>query len=101
MRLPSPVDRSGRFASDWNEYGPKGWRWQPIFRWWRQPLEGLYLFFLGIPVDTPQPPAAPEFSACWALLVSGGHSELNLMTNHLNINGLARRLDGCRRRSFR
>jgi N6-L-threonylcarbamoyladenine synthase len=49
--------------------------------------------------DTPKPPPAPEFPLL-ALLVSGGHSELNLMTDHLKYQRLGSTLDDAAGEAF-
>ena len=49
--------------------------------------------------DTPQPPPAPEFPLL-ALLVSGGHTELNLITDHLHYERLGATLDDAAGEAF-
>ena len=49
--------------------------------------------------DTPNPPPAPEFPLL-ALLVSGGHSELILMTSHLEYKRLGGTLDDAAGEAF-
>lgn len=49
--------------------------------------------------DTPNPPAAPEFPLL-ALLVSGGHTELILMTGHLEYKRLGGTLDDAAGEAF-
>jgi len=49
--------------------------------------------------DTPKAPPAPEFPVL-ALLVSGGHTELNLMTNHLEYRRLGGTLDDAAGEAF-
>ncbi len=62
-------------------------------------LEGhIYSAWL-YPADTPKPPAPPEFPLL-ALLVSGGHSELNLITNHLEYRRLGSTLDDAAGEAF-
>lgn len=53
----------------------------------------VYLF------DNPNPPKAPEFPLM-ALLVSGGHSELNLMRDHLTYERLGATLDDAAGEAF-
>ncbi len=62
-------------------------------------LEGHIYSSWVYAADTPQPPAAPEFPLL-ALLVSGGHSELNLMTNHLEYKRLGATLDDAAGEAF-
>jgi N6-L-threonylcarbamoyladenine synthase len=50
-------------------------------------LEGHIYSAWVYPQDTPNPPPAPEFPLL-ALLVSGGHTELNLITDHLHYQRL-------------
>lgn len=50
-------------------------------------LEGHIYSAWVYPADLPKPPPAPQFPLL-ALLVSGGHSELNLMTDHLKYQRL-------------
>ncbi|MAT43842.1 MAG: tRNA (adenosine(37)-N6)-threonylcarbamoyltransferase complex transferase subunit TsaD [Anaerolineaceae bacterium] len=62
-------------------------------------LEGhIYSAWL-YPAETPVPPPAPEFPIL-ALLVSGGHSELNLITNHLEYQRLGSTLDDAAGEAF-
>lgn len=62
-------------------------------------LEGhLYSAWI-YPSDTPNPPAAPEFPLL-ALLVSGGHTELILMTGHLEYKRLGGTLDDAAGEAF-
>lgn len=62
-------------------------------------LEGhIYSAWL-YPADTPKPPAPPEFPLL-ALLVSGGHTELNLITGHLNYQRLGSTLDDAAGEAF-
>lgn len=62
-------------------------------------LEGhIYSAWL-YPADTPRPPAPPEFPLL-ALLVSGGHSELNLITGHLEYRRLGSTLDDAAGEAF-
>lgn len=62
-------------------------------------LEGhLYSAWI-YPHDTPAPPAPPEFPLL-ALLVSGGHSELVLMTGHLEYRRLGGTLDDAAGEAF-
>ena len=49
--------------------------------------------------DTPNPPSEPEFPLL-ALLVSGGHTELNLMTSHLEYKRLGGTLDDASGEAF-
>jgi len=49
--------------------------------------------------DTPQPLAPPEFPLL-ALLVSGGHTELNLITDHLHYERLGATLDDAAGEAF-
>jgi N6-L-threonylcarbamoyladenine synthase len=50
-------------------------------------LEGHIYSAWVYPADAPNPPPAPQFPLL-ALLVSGGHSELNLMNGHLDYKRL-------------
>lgn len=62
-------------------------------------LEGhIYSAWL-YPVGTPNPPAPPEFPLL-ALLVSGGHTELNLITDHLAYERLGATLDDAAGEAF-
>lgn len=49
--------------------------------------------------DTPKPPGAPEFPLL-ALLVSGGHTELNLITDYLQYQRLGATLDDAAGEAF-
>ncbi len=49
--------------------------------------------------ESPQPPAVPEFPLL-ALLVSGGHTELNLITDHLRYQRLGAPLDDAAGEAF-
>lgn len=49
--------------------------------------------------ESPQPPAVPEFPLL-ALLVSGGHTELNLITDHLRYQRLGATLDDAAGEAF-
>ncbi len=62
-------------------------------------LEGHIYSAWVYPADTANPPAAPEFPLI-ALLVSGGHSELNLMTDHLHYQRLGATLDDAAGEAF-
>ena len=62
-------------------------------------LEGHIYSAWVYPSDTPKPPPAPEFPLL-ALLVSGGHSELNLMTDHLKYQRLGSTLDDAAGEAF-
>ena len=55
-------------------------------------LEGHIYSAWVYPADTPNPPPAPSFPLL-ALLVSGGHTELNLITDHLHYQRLGATLD--------
>ena len=62
-------------------------------------LEGhIYSAWL-YPADTPKPPPEPEFPLL-ALLVSGGHTELNLITGHLQYQRLGGTLDDAAGEAF-
>ncbi len=62
-------------------------------------LEGhIYSAWL-YPADTPKPPPPPEFPQM-VLLVSGGHSELNLVTDHLQYQRLGATLDDAAGEAF-
>ena len=62
-------------------------------------LEGhIYSAWL-YPADTPKPPPPPEFPQL-ALLVSGGHSELNLVQDHLQYQRLGGTLDDAAGEAF-
>lgn len=62
-------------------------------------LEGHIYSAWVYPADTPQPPPAPEFPLL-ALLVSGGHTELNLITDHLHYERLGATLDDAAGEAF-
>ena len=62
-------------------------------------LEGhIYSAWL-YPADTPKPPPAPEFPQL-VLLVSGGHTELNLISDHLTYKHLGNTLDDAAGEAF-
>jgi len=62
-------------------------------------LEGhIYSAWL-YPADTPKPPPPPEFPQM-VLLVSGGHTELNLVTDHLQYKHLGGTLDDASGEAF-
>jgi N6-L-threonylcarbamoyladenine synthase len=62
-------------------------------------LEGhIYSAWL-YPADTPKPPAPPRFPLL-ALLVSGGHTELNLILDHLSYQRLGATLDDAAGEAF-
>lgn len=62
-------------------------------------LEGHIYSAWVYPADTPQPPPAPEFPLL-ALLVSGGHTELILITDHLHYERLGATLDDAAGEAF-
>jgi N6-L-threonylcarbamoyladenine synthase len=62
-------------------------------------LEGHIYSAWVYPADTPQPPAPPQFPLL-ALLVSGGHTELILMTGHLEYKRLGATLDDAAGEAF-
>ncbi len=62
-------------------------------------LEGHIYSAWVYPADQPNPPAAPQFPLL-ALLVSGGHSELNLMSGHLQYKRLGATLDDAAGEAF-
>lgn len=62
-------------------------------------LEGHIYSAWAYPADMPNPPAAPQFPLL-ALLVSGGHTELNLMEDHLNYRRLGATLDDAAGEAF-
>jgi N6-L-threonylcarbamoyladenine synthase len=62
-------------------------------------LEGHIYSSWVYPADTPNPPAEPEFPLL-ALLVSGGHTELNLITDHLHYQRLGATLDDAAGEAF-
>jgi N6-L-threonylcarbamoyladenine synthase len=62
-------------------------------------LEGHIYSAWVHPVDHPKPPPEPQFPLL-ALLVSGGHSELNLMTDHLTYQRLGSTLDDAAGEAF-
>lgn len=62
-------------------------------------LEGHLYSAWVYPHDTPKPPAAPEFPLL-ALLVSGGHTELILMSDHLEYRRLGGTLDDAAGEAF-
>ncbi len=62
-------------------------------------LEGHIYSAWVYPADTPKPPDAPDFPLL-ALLVSGGHTELNLINNHLEYKRLGATLDDAAGEAF-
>jgi N6-L-threonylcarbamoyladenine synthase len=62
-------------------------------------LEGHIYSSWIYPAETPQPPPEPEFPLL-ALLVSGGHTELNLITDHLRYQRLGATLDDAAGEAF-
>jgi len=62
-------------------------------------LEGHIYSAWVHPADIQDPPPAPEFPLL-ALLVSGGHTELNLMTDHLTYERLGATLDDAAGEAF-
>ncbi len=62
-------------------------------------LEGHIYSAWVYPADTPHPPAAPQFPLL-ALLVSGGHTELNIITDHLHYRRLGATLDDAAGEAF-
>lgn len=62
-------------------------------------LEGHIYSAWVYPADSPNPPPEPEFPLL-ALLVSGGHTELNLMTDHLTYKRLGQTLDDAAGEAF-
>jgi N6-L-threonylcarbamoyladenine synthase len=62
-------------------------------------LEGHIYSAWVYPADAPNPPPAPQFPLL-ALLVSGGHTELNLMTDHLTYQRLGATLDDAAGEAF-
>ena len=62
-------------------------------------LEGHIYSAWVYPVETENSPPAPQFPLL-ALLVSGGHSELNLMTDHLSYTRLGGTLDDAAGEAF-
>jgi N6-L-threonylcarbamoyladenine synthase len=62
-------------------------------------LEGHIYSAWVYPQDTPNPPPAPVFPLL-ALLVSGGHTELNLITDHLHYKRLGATLDDAAGEAF-
>jgi N6-L-threonylcarbamoyladenine synthase len=62
-------------------------------------LEGHIYSAWVYPADTPKPPPPPQFPLL-ALLVSGGHSELILMTDHLTYQRLGGTLDDAAGEAF-
>jgi N6-L-threonylcarbamoyladenine synthase len=62
-------------------------------------LEGHIYSAWVYPADSPNPPPAPQFPLL-ALLVSGGHTELNLMTDHLTYQRLGATLDDAAGEAF-
>jgi N6-L-threonylcarbamoyladenine synthase len=62
-------------------------------------LEGHIYSSWVYPNDVPKPPPAPDFPLM-ALLVSGGHTELNLMTDHLTYKRLGGTLDDAAGEAF-
>ncbi len=62
-------------------------------------LEGHIYSSWIYPAETPQPPPEPEFPLL-ALLVSGGHTELNLITDHLKYQRLGATLDDAAGEAF-
>jgi N6-L-threonylcarbamoyladenine synthase len=62
-------------------------------------LEGHIYSAWVYPQDIPNPPPAPNFPLL-ALLVSGGHTELNLITDHLHYQRLGATLDDAAGEAF-
>lgn len=62
-------------------------------------LEGHIYSAWVHPAEQPDPPPAPQFPLL-ALLVSGGHSELNLMSGHLQYKRLGATLDDAAGEAF-
>lgn len=62
-------------------------------------LEGHLYSAWTYPTDASSPPPTPEFPLL-ALLVSGGHTELNLMTDHLTYQRLGGTLDDAAGEAF-
>lgn len=62
-------------------------------------LEGHIYSAWVYPYDMPKPPLAPQFPLL-TLLVSGGHSELNLMSDHLDYKHLGHTLDDAAGEAF-
>ncbi len=62
-------------------------------------LEGHIYSAWVYPSDAPKPPPAPQFPLM-ALLVSGGHTELNLMSDHLQYKRLGATLDDAAGEAF-
>lgn len=62
-------------------------------------LEGHIYSSWVYPADTPHPPDSPQFPLL-ALLVSGGHTELNLMEDHLKYRHLGATLDDAAGEAF-
>lgn len=62
-------------------------------------LEGHIYSAWVVPAELHNPPPAPEFPLM-ALLVSGGHTELNLMTDHLTYRRLGATLDDAAGEAF-
>jgi N6-L-threonylcarbamoyladenine synthase len=62
-------------------------------------LEGHIFSAWLYPGDTPNPPAAPQFPQM-VLLVSGGHTELNLVRDHLQYEHLGGTLDDAAGEAF-
>ncbi len=62
-------------------------------------LEGHIYSAWVYPVDAETPPPAPQFPLL-ALLVSGGHTELNLMTGHLEYQRLGSTMDDAAGEAF-
>lgn len=62
-------------------------------------LEGHIYSSWVYPYDEPRPPLEPQFPLM-VLLVSGGHTELNLVTDHLNYQRLGATLDDAAGEAF-
>ena len=62
-------------------------------------LEGHIYSAWVYPADSPNPPPAPEFPLM-VLLVSGGHTELNVMKDHLNYERLGATQDDAAGEAF-
>ncbi len=62
-------------------------------------LEGHIYSSWVYPAENPDPPAEPQFPLM-ALLVSGGHTELNVMTDHLTYQRLGSTLDDAAGEAF-
>ena len=95
-----PRARAGGVAGGGDEHGQRAGAGQPTCPWWGSiTWKGISTRPGCIPRMLPSPPPEPHFPLL-ALLVSGGHSELNLMTDHLTYQRLGSTLDDAAGEAF-